>query len=348
MRWYLSRGSIGSAKSWPSTGRALYDYFSYLESNSLDWRDVVRDDERTLVAGYREWCLNDVKLKVNTVAQRLVYVCEFYDYALKQKWIERLPYAYETRRISRNSGFLAHTNSSGGKTDVRDVMPRRHHNLPKFLSLSQVRTLEAASINPHHKIVIQFARGTGLRREEIATFPRSYVFDPDAAGRPERNLRIDLDPRDRSGMKTKGSKPRTIYIPRRLMSELHHYLSVVRGERRQLDAPDPLPLFINQGGQPYAADGKGLERIVRDIGKSVSIHVHPHMLRHTYATHTLVALQRNRDRNRIEPLAFLQRQLGHSSIMTTMIYLHLINERADEAVLEYDDELNDYAEAEAV
>lgn len=61
--------------------------------------------------------------------------------------------------------------------------------------------------------------------------------------------------------------------------------------------------------------------------------------RHTYATHTLVALQRNR--GSVEPLVFLQRQLGHSSIQTTMVYLHLVNELADDAVLAYDDELNE-------
>ncbi|MNP77142.1 site-specific tyrosine recombinase XerS [compost metagenome] len=66
------------------------------------------------------------------------------------------------------------------------------------------------------------------------------------------------------------------------------------------------------------------------------------MLRHTYATHTLVALQRNAGGN--NPLVFLQRQLGHSSIQTTMVYLHLINELADSAVLAYDDELNDILE----
>jgi integrase len=42
----------------------------------------------------------------------------------------------------------------------------------------------------------------------------------------------------------------------------------------------------------------------------------------------------------LEPLVFVQRQLGHSSIQTTMVYLHLVNEMADEAVLAYDDELN--------
>ena len=69
----------------------------------------------------------------------------------------------------------------------------------------------------------------------------------------------------------------------------------------------------------------------------------PHTLRHTYATHTLVALQRQRGETRegIEPLVFLQKQLGHASIQTTMEYLHLVNELADSAVLTYDDELNE-------
>ena len=61
------------------------------------------------------------------------------------------------------------------------------------------------------------------------------------------------------------------------------------------------------------------------------------MLRHTYATHTLVALQRNG--SSLEPLVFVQRQLGHSSIQTTMVYLHLVNELADNAVLAYNEHL---------
>lgn len=347
MRYYLSRGAIASNKSWPSTGRALYDYFSFLEANELDWRDVDRGEQRTLVAAYRDWNLDDNNLMVNTVSQRLVYICKFYEYAFRLGWIERLPYGYETRHLTRSNDFLAHADASGGEIEVRDVMPRRHHGLPKFLSQSQVLMLLGAVKNAHHKILIRFALQTGLRREEIASFPISYVFDPDNAGRKERNLRITLDPRDGSGIKTKGSKPRDIYISRRLMKDLFHYLGVLRGERRRVDQPDVKELFVNQDGSPYSADGKGIERIVRDIGRTVGIHTHPHMLRHTYATHTLVALQRNRGRNAIEPLVFLQRQLGHASIKSTMRYLHLVNELADDAVLQYDDELNDLFDTEA-
>lgn len=58
---------------------------------------------------------------------------------------------------------------------------------------------------------------------------------------------------------------------------------------------------------------------------------------------SLVSLQRTPDSG-LEPLVFVQRQLGHSSIQTTMVYLHLVNEMADKAVLAYDDELNALAE----
>ena len=76
-------------------------------------------------------------------------------------------------------------------------------------------------------------------------------------------------------------------------------------------------------------------------GRQAGFPAWPHLLRHTYATQTLLALQRQTDRNRVEPLVFLQRQLGHNSIQTTMTYLHLVNELADEAVLAYDEELNE-------
>ena len=108
---------------------------------------------------------------------------------------------------------------------------------------------------------------------------------------------------------------------------------LVRGERAGLSAREQKALFLNQEGEPFSADGKSLDRIVRLIGQKAGVRVWTHMLRHTYATHTLASLQRSRDRIRIEPLAFLQRQLGHASINTTMVYLHLVNELADDAVL---------------
>lgn len=342
-RYYLLRGDIGSKQSWPSTGRALYDYFSFLQAHDLDWRDVDRGEAKSLVAAYRDYCLKTCELAPNTTRQRLTYICKFYEFALEKGWVKRLPFGHEERTVKRETSFLEHVDASGGKALVNDVMPRRHKFLPKFLSMSQTKSLLAVADNPHHRIMIQLALRTGLRRNELATFPVAYVFDPDKAGRTERNLRIRLDPFDGSGMETKGSKARHIWIGRKFMAELYRYVTKLRGERASL-GKDQKALLLNHLGEPYRSAGKSLNRIISETGKLGGIEVHTHMLRHTYATHTLVNLQRNPQKG-IDPLVYLQRQLGHSSIQTTMIYLHLVNEMADEAVLAYDDELNEMAGA---
>ncbi|MEE5146800.1 site-specific integrase [Pseudomonas alliivorans] len=342
-RYYLLRGAIGSKESWPSTGRALYDFFSFLQAHDLDWRDVDRGEAKSLVAAYRDYCLVTCELARSTTGQRLTYICRFYEFALDKGWVSRLPFGHEERIVPRETSSLEHVDTSGGKALVSDVMPRRHKLLPKFLSMSQTKSIMAVADNPHHRIMIQLALRTGLRRNELATFPVAYVFDPDKAGRPERNLCIRLDPSDGSGMETKGNKERDIRISRKFMAELHRYVTKVRGERASL-GKDQKALLLNHLGEAYGSAGKSLNRIIRDTGKLAGVQVHAHMLRHTYATHTLVNLQRN-PQSGTDPLVFLQRQLGHSSINTTMIYLHLINEIADEAVLAYDDELNEMAGA---
>ncbi len=343
LRQYLLRGAIGSKKSWDPAGRALYDYFSFLQAHELEWDDCDRCEAKSLVAAYRDYSLDTVKLQRSTVRNRLIYVTRFYEYAQRQRWITTLPFGYEERTVRRGERFLSHVDASGGRTSVRDVMPRAHRDLPQFLSTAEVKLLLAAATNDHHLMIVRLALGTGLRKAELATFPLRYVFDPDRQGDQSRNVKVTLDPDDGSGMKTKGGKPRVIYMSRQIMRDLHHYARHNRGERASLSNRQHSPLFLNQAGAPYGSDGKGLDRIVRLLGRYAGLEVWPHKLRHTYATHTLVTLQRNWAANKIEPLVFLQRQLGHASIQTTMVYLHLINELADEAVLAYDKELDEMA-----
>lgn len=337
-RYYLLRGAIASKRSWPSTGRALYDFFSFLEAHTLDWRNVERGEEKNLVAAYRDYSLRTCNLAPNTVRQRITYVCKFYEFALKKRWVDCLPFAFEERRVSRQPGVLAHIDARRGLLMANDVMPRSQRSLPRFLTMLQVKNLLAAAVNPHHRMMIRLALHTGLRREEIAAFPLAYVFNPQDDKSSGRNLLIKLDPYDGSGMVTKGSKTRNIYISRNLMSELYRYVLKVRGERAHLSKTSQRALFLNHEGNAFGEDGKSLNRIISNIGKNAGIKVHTHMLRHTYATLTLLSLQRD-PLCGVDPLVFLQRQLGHTSLNTTMMYLHLVNELADDAVLAYDDEL---------
>jgi integrase/recombinase XerD len=342
LRFYLMRGEIESKKSWEPISRAIYDYFGFLEAHELAWDDVNRFEEKNLIAAYRDYCFEVANLSRNTVRLRILYICEFYNFAKRKSWVQSLPYEYEKRHVMRPGGYLAHVDASGGNQAVRSVMPRKHAQLIKFLTAEQAKALLGAADNPHHRLIILLGLQSGLRREELATFPLAYVFDPDAAGVVGRNVRVKLEPSDGTGMKTKRMKARHIYFSKRLMKELHHYAVHWRGERASLSKEPQKPLFLNQSGMPWAQDGKGIEVEVRKIGAKVGLKVHPHMLRHTYATHTLSLMQKAHGDARIEPLVFLQHQLGHASINTTMVYVHIANELADNAVLAYDDELNDW------
>lgn len=338
LQHYLLRGRIASKNSWKTIGQAIYDYFGFLEAHDLNWDDVDRDQtQRTLVVGYRDYCLDELSQKLNTVRLRLLYVCEFYRYAFRHGWINKLPFEQEERR-SRNTGsFLMHARGRS-VTEVPDVMPVRRPQPIKFLSRSGIHDLLNAPANTHHRMLIRLALHTGLRREELATFPVAYVFDPDKTDWKSRNVRVRLDPEDGQGMRTKGMRSREIFMTRWFMKELAQYVKLHRSEHIA-DGETPNTLFLNNVGKPFAASGKAIERIVRTLGARSGVQVHTHMLRHTYATHTLVALQRNRTVG-LDPLVFVQKQLGHASIQTTMIYLHMINELADEAVLAYSDELD--------
>lgn len=105
-RYYLLRGGITSKQSWPSTGRALYDFFSFLQAHDLDWRDVDRGEAKSLVAAYRDYCLVTCELARNTTRQRLMYICKFYEFALEKGWVKRLPFGYEERTVKRETSFL--------------------------------------------------------------------------------------------------------------------------------------------------------------------------------------------------------------------------------------------------
>lgn len=341
LRYYLiERGRVGSTKSWSVVGQALYDYYGFLQAHDLRWDNVRLGESSSIIAAYRDYCLRTVKLSRNTVRQRLNYVCKFYEYAARQRWVGEVPYHLEAVFRGVTDHILGHIDSSGGMTLAKDVLPKSRKLLPKFLSRDEIRLLLNAPCNRHHKMILRMGLHTGMRRQEIATFPVNYVFDPAKSDRTSHNVRVRLDPSDGSGMQTKGGRSRDISISRKFMSDLWQYYVHVRGERARLSSQQHNALFLNQFGNPFTADGKRLERIIRAIGKSIGVEVHPHMLRHTYATHTLHTLQ-GAERS-FEPLVFLQQQLGHVSINTTMIYAHLVDSLMDDAILAFDDEITDW------
>lgn len=169
--------------------------------------------------------------------------------------------------------------------------PRKENKLPQVFSIGQVRQLISVITNLKHRVIISLFYGTGLRMNELVQLK---IADIDSKA---FQLKV-------SG---KGSKERFTILPKQLLDDLRKYY---------LQRKPQTYLFEGQtkGGPMHARSIQHfVNRYVGMIGlggKDYSAHT----LRHSFATHLLDA---GTDIHTIKEL------LGHSSISTTMVYLHL-------------------------
>jgi len=186
--------------------------------------------------------------------------------------------------------------------------PRRLRKLPRTLSASEAeRLIEAAGGTTPRALrdaaIVELLYGAGLRVGELVSLERGSV---------------DLDERLVRAL-GKGSKERVVPIGRRAADALRRYLA--RG-RPYLDRRHRPELFLNARGGPLTRAGVFL--ILRAIASKAGLEperVHPHLLRHSFATHLL---EGGAD------LRSVQEMLGHADLATTELYTHVSDSRRRE------------------
>ena len=132
----------------------------------------------------------------------------------------------------------------------------------------------------------------------------------------------------------KGQQPRDIYIAQDLADKLQIYIEKVRPKTlprhvRRSDVNQPV--FFSQRKKPYLRKVKtddgiklqassGLYKSITRAGRSAGLakHVHPHTLRHSFATNFLKKIPGK--------MVYLQHMLGHSNLLITSRYLHVASE----------------------
>ncbi len=176
--------------------------------------------------------------------------------------------------------------------------PKAPKALPHALSPDEaVRLVDMTVETPldlRDKAMFELFYSSGLRLAELVSLNPS-----------------DMDLADASIRVTgKGNKTRIVPLGSHAISALQAWLAV----RCQLASPDEPALFVGKSGLRISP--RTVQHQLRQWGikQGIASGVHPHLLRHSFATHVL---QSSGD------LRAVQEMLGHASISTTQVYTHL-------------------------
>jgi len=362
----LQKGRAHSPHTWQSHSDSLYDYFSWLEAQKLRWDDeplqTDRGKEVSNLALYQRWCHDTYrkpdgeKLAHSTINSRVTHIEAFYHWAKGvASLIDWMPFVTIRKPVRQgHPDFMAH--SHGQKVvESSELRLPTQKPIPKVLSLEQCRELLAAPLSKTIRTATWLMLCTGMRNEECRTFPSKYVFDPIGLNRNHR-IRIDLDPRD---MKIKGGKPRSVYVTWQMMATLHSYSKFGEGPVRarlaeEKNGQPPSILFLNDSGDPYSTKGlnnryralwKGYEKSGKLYPPTISFEIHPHKLRHTFATMELYyeserVDSQGRKKGLGHALAWVQKRLGHSSLHSVSVYVHCLDQLDNHELNTYQQELD--------
>ncbi|MGZ5027119.1 MAG: tyrosine recombinase XerC [Methylobacter sp.] len=213
-------------------------------------------------------------LSSKSLQRELSAIRSFYDYLLKKGQAETNP----ARHIQA---------------------PKQARKLPKVLDVDQLSGLLEAGAGPLLEIrdlaMFELLYSSGLRLSELSALD---LTDLDL---PDRTLTVRIG---------KGGKSRILPIGSKAVAAIENWLA-----QRAVKIPNDEPaLFVSSRGTRLGQRNIELRLKQWCIKKGIAEHIHPHMLRHSFASHLLESSQ---------DLRAVQELLGHSNISTTQIYTHL-------------------------
>jgi integrase/recombinase XerC len=195
--------------------------------------------------------------------------------------------------------------------------PKRSKALPKALGVDDavrlVSSPVAATDNPANalcsKAMFELLYSSGLRVSELTSLDLVYSRD----GEHESQGWLDLDAAELV-VTGKGNKRRSVPIGSAALAALRDWLSVRASLAKPAPAADARALFLSSRGKRITV--REVQKRIKAHAQALGIHadVHPHMLRHSFASHVL---QSSGD------LRAVQEMLGHASIASTQVYTSL-------------------------
>ncbi|MEY8712956.1 tyrosine recombinase XerC [Mangrovibacter phragmitis] len=175
--------------------------------------------------------------------------------------------------------------------------PKAPRHLPKNIDVDDINRLLDIDINDplavRDRAMLEIMYGAGLRLSELVNIDCRH---------------LDLASGEVWVM-GKGSKERRLPVGRSAVQWVEHWL-----ELRLLFGPDDDALFLSRQGKRISARNVQKRFAEWGVRQGLNSHVHPHKLRHSFATHMLESSG---------DLRAVQELLGHANLSTTQIYTHL-------------------------
>lgn len=178
------------------------------------------------------------------------------------------------------------------------TVPKAKKNLPATIDVDQMTRLlsfrAAETVSVRDKAIMELFYSSGLRLAELV------ALNEDGIDFANRTVRVV----------GKGKKEREVPVGKHAIDAINQWLL----ERTGLAAVGNPALFVGKRGDRI--NPRTVQKLVAQWAKrqGIGVHVHPHMFRHSFATHLLESSQNLRG---------VQELLGHANIATTQIYTHL-------------------------
>ena len=255
----------------------ITDFFSFLKESGNEDYLLVTLQDVRIYLAY----LHDREYSRNTISRKLSSLRSFYQFLMKNDLLSENPFSYVQ-------------------------MKRQQSKLPRFFYEKELNALFDSAegnrpLDYRNQAILEVLYGTGIRVSECV------------------NIKLQDIDFDASVVLIFGKGGKERYVPFGSFAEdaIRTYLTEGRDVLMTKTTNTHSYLFVNNRGAPIT--DAGIQYVLKKLieKSSLTTDIHPHMFRHTFATHLL---------NNGADLRTVQELLGHSSLSSTQIYTHVTTE----------------------
>ncbi|MEG0176915.1 site-specific tyrosine recombinase/integron integrase [Anaerorhabdus sp.] len=282
---YIKMSKSGSSKTQDAYTRDIGRFIDYMLTLDItSFEDVTKETIMDYIVLLREGKVGTKKVTNSSISRVYSSLRSFFRYLNR----------YEDIKNNPVQGFKN---------------PKASKKLPDFLTLDQMMDILTSfdlsnPVELRDRAILETIYACGLRISEATSLKIDNVYF-------DQGVLIVLG---------KGNKERMIPFYPRCAKLLQKY---IREARSEFLKEEHGYLFVSQSGNPITP--RAIQYMLKNVGQRVGItlELHPHMLRHSFATHLL---------DNGADLRVVQELLGHQNLATTQIYTHITVDRLKSVV----------------